>query len=358
MYKSAVEQSATFFCKRTRKMNINEEYAIEMLLSGHLKGKEIGDGYIVAFMYECQITNPERLDRWLLNNDYLRKPTIEETLSRYKVPELKEFLSQKEKKVTGKKAELIERLISVLSENDINILLNSDKRYYLSEKGLKHYYDNIDLNELHRNWKYRIQLNEYFKYRKSNGTIRGFYETAYLVLQEKIKNGTMGIYGQNRITTSDFMNFSEICEKLEMYTDSIKAVLMALYINTNLAEDSYTYFDKDWIERDGIDGLCSRIDQNQCMIFNTYTTQRIVELSEYYSEYMVDDIYRSIKLQYVLFDKRNFKAAVDDMIQSAYFECVSYMRIIKDNYREIATHILKDKNAVSFASILKFLKGK
>ena len=70
-------------------MNINEEYALEMLLSGHLRGKEIGDGYIVAFMSECQITNPERLDRWLLHNGYLREPTIEETLSRYKVPELK-----------------------------------------------------------------------------------------------------------------------------------------------------------------------------------------------------------------------------------------------------------------------------
>lgn len=341
-----------------KEMNINEEYAMEMLLSGHLKGKEIGDGYIVAFMYECQITNPERLDRWLLNNGYLRKPTIKETLSRYKVPELKEFLSKKGMKVTGKKAELIERLVSVLSESDIKSLLDSDKRYYLSEKGLKHYYDNIDLNELHRNWKYRIQLNEYFKYRKANGAIRGFYETAYLALQEKIKNGVVSICGQNRITTFDFMNFSEICEKLEMNTDSIKAVLMALYIETNLVEDSYTYFDKDWIERDGIDGLCRRIDQNQCMIFNRYITQRIVELSEYYSEYMVDEIYKSIKLQYVLFDKRNFKAAVDDMIQSAYFECSPYMRIIKDNYREIATHILKDKNAVSFASILKFLRGK
>lgn len=339
-------------------MTINEEYAMEMLLSGHLKGKEIGDGYIVAFMYECQITNPERLDRWLLNNEYLRKPTIEETLSRYKVSELKEILSKKGLKVTGKKAELIDRLVSVLSENDIKTLLSSDKRYYLSEKGLKHYYDNIDLNELHRNWKYGMSLNEYFKYRKSNGVIRKFYETAYLVLQEKIKNGTMRIYGQNRITMSDFMNFSEICGKLEMNTDSIKAVLMALYINTNLVGDLYIFFDKDWIERDGIEGLCSRIDQNQCMVFNAYTTQKIVELSEYYSEYMFDEIYSNVKLQYVLFDKRNFKSAVDDMIQSAYFDAFPYMKIIKDNYRKIAARILKDKNAVSFASILNLLRGK
>lgn len=98
-------------------------------------------------------------------------------------------------------------MVSALSETDIKVLLESDKRYYLSEKGLKHYYDNIDLDELHRNWKYGIQLNEYFKYRKSNGVIRGFYETAYLALQEKIKNGTTSIYGKNRITIFDFMKY-------------------------------------------------------------------------------------------------------------------------------------------------------
>lgn len=262
-------------------ININEEYAMEMLLGGYLKSKEIGDGYIVAFIYECQITNPERLDKRLLNNGYLRKPTIEESLSRYKVPELKEFLSRKGMKVTGKKAELIKRLVTSLSDNDIKFLLDSDKRYYLSEKGLKHYHENIDLEELHRNWKYQISLDVYFKYRKSNGIIRGFYATAYLVLQEKIKNGTMSFYSNNRLTSFDFMNFSEICEKLEMNSDSIKAVLMKLYIDVNLAEDSYYYFDKDWIERNGIDNMCSRIDQNQCTIFNTYATQRIVSLSEF-----------------------------------------------------------------------------
>lgn len=339
-------------------MNINEEYAIELLLSYHSRGYEIGEGYGTCFMYECKITNPERLDRWLLNNDFLRKPTTEETLARYKVPELKVFLSKKGMKVSGRKAELIERLISTLSESDIEILSKSDKRYFLSEKGVDSYQENIDLCELHRNWKYGIQLDKYFKYRKSNGEIREFYETAYLVLQEKIKNGVISIYGKNKITIFDFMNFSEICEKLEMYTDSIKALLMALYIDTNLVSDSHYYFDKDWIENDGVSGLCNRIDQNQCMIFNTYVTQRIVLLSEFYSSHMVDEIFENIKLQYVLFDKNNFKKAVDDIIQSAYFDSSAYMRIIKDNYREIASHILNDKNAVSFSKILKFLRGK
>lgn len=123
-------------------MNINEEYAMELLLANHSHGSEIGGGYGTCFMYECQITNPERL-------------------------------------------------VSALSENDIETLMKSDKRYFLSEKGMEHYRENIDLYELHRNWKYRLRLDEYFKYRKSNGVIRDFYEIAYLALKERMEKGDM-----------------------------------------------------------------------------------------------------------------------------------------------------------------------
>lgn len=337
-------------------MNANEEYAIELLLARHLSGREIGNGYITAYMYECQITNPERLDRWLLNNGYLRRPTIEESLSRYKVPELKNFLSKKGMKTTGKKAALIERLISVLSEYDIKVLFDSDNRYYLSEKGLKHYYANIDLEELHRNWKYRISLQEYFKYRKSNNIVRDFYEIAYLIIQRRIHTGTLGSYNQNRLTSTDFSNFSEICEKLEMYSDSMKALLMRLLIDTNLADAIPSYFDRDYIEMHDINSICTRIDQNQCSVFNLHTIQKIVLLSEFYSEYMVDEIYQSNKLQYILFDKKNFKLAIKDMLQSAYFECAPYMKIIKDNYRKTVTHLLHGKNTSGFASIMNFFR--
>lgn len=337
-------------------MNINEEYAMELLLAYHSRGSEIGGGYGTCFMYECQITNPERLDKWLLNNGYLRKPTIKETLSRYKVPELKGFLSQKRMKVTGKKAELIERLVSVLSENDIDTLMKSDKRYFLSEKGTEHYRENIDLYELHRNWKYRLQLNEYFKYRKSNGVVRDFYEIAYLALKEKLEKGNMDIRNPYRLNRFDFESFSEVCEKLDMNEDAIKSTLMKLYFETNLIDSALFPFEEHRIRVDGVENICDRLQENS--LFNPYTTQRIVSLSEFYSEYMVDDIYDKIKLQYVVFERNNFKSAIDDMIRSAYFDTLPYMKIIKDNYREVATHIMKDKNAVSFSRILKFLKGK
>ena len=86
----------------------------------------------------------------------------------------------------------------------------------MSEKGMEHYRENIDLDELHRNWKYRLRLDEYFKYRKSNGVVRDFYEIAYLALKERMEKGDMDMKNPYRLTSFDFANFSEICERLEI----------------------------------------------------------------------------------------------------------------------------------------------
>lgn len=151
--------------------------------------------------------------------------------------------------------------------------------------------------------------------------------------------------------------FQKYCERLEINNDAVKSILIKLYFDANLLNTSQFPFDKDMLEMHGVEYICDRLEVN--CLFNPYTTQRIVSLSEFYSEYMVDDIYENIKLQYVVFDKKNFKLAIEDMIRSAYFDASPYTRIIKDNYRYIANKIMKDKNAVSSASsILKFLRGK
>lgn len=325
-----------------------------MLLSYHLKGGEIGDGYNTVFMYECKISNPERLDNWLLNNGYFRKPTIQESLSDYKVPELKEFLSKKGQKITGKKADLIERLIAVLSESEVLNFLKYDNRYFLSETGLKHYYDNIDLTELHRNWKYNIPIDEYFKFRKSGKSTQDFYETAYLVLKERIKKASADLSDPYRLKNLDFLYFAEICEKLELYEDATKSVLIKIYLDTNLFNTSISIFDKDMLEINGIDYMVDRIQGD--VSFNLFTIRKFVSLKDFYSEYMIDEIYKTIKLDYIVFDKKNFVMAINDILQSAYFDSSPYMKIIIKNYRYIASKILNDKNVVSFSSILRLLR--
>ena len=320
--------------------SIYEEYAIEMLLGGHLRGRAIDNGYIVAFMHECRITNPEKLDYWLLENDYLREPSIQESLARYKVSELKQLLTEKGMKISGKKNELIDRLISVMSDQEIASQLNSDNRYFLSQKGIERYYDNIDLEEMHKNYKYNINLEEYFKYREVNGKIRGFNETAYLILKEKIRNDILEKLNFQMINPCCFLYFSELCEKLEKNGDAIHSMIIKLYIDTNLIVGCR--FNKDLIEFNGIDNMCDRLDE--CMIFNLYTIQRIVKLSKYYSPNMVDDIYDNIKFQYIVFDKENFKMAINDMLQSAYFNASPYMSIIRQNYRKVCTYILMNEH--------------
>lgn len=339
-------------------MNANELYAMELLLSFHKGGKAIGDGYIVAFMHECNITNPKKLDLWLLNNGYLRKPSVEETFARYKVPELKQKLSDRNLKVSGRKAELIDRLITALSDTEITAETESDNRYFLSDKGLKHYYDNIDLEELHRNRKCYIDIAEYFQYRSSDGSPNDFYKIAYSILHNRLKlyldNPEQGI----RTGSFNFIAFSEICERNGYYEYAVKLILLRLYFDTNLnsgASHSY-YFDNYLIEFNGIDGMCSRLYPD--MIFNTYAIQQFVKLSGYYSSYMVDDIYDNLRLPYVVFEKNDFLKALDDMMQMAYFNPSPYMDIIKANYKRIITNLVHVKNPIGFSKILHLFPRK
>ena len=77
----------------------------------HLHGRKIGQSYCTYFLTEACITNPEALDKWLLNNGYIRMPNIHEVLSLYNIKELKCFLQSFGLKISGKKDELISRLI-------------------------------------------------------------------------------------------------------------------------------------------------------------------------------------------------------------------------------------------------------
>ena len=136
-----------------------------------------------------------------------------------------------------------------------------------------------------------------------------------------------------------------------MNEDALKFLLINLYVKVNLL-DSY-YLDKNYIESNGIKTLYDSL--NETITFNLNSIKRIVNLSEYYSTTMVDDIYSTIKLQYILLDKVNFKSLVNDMIQSAYFDATPYMRTIKENYKRISSQILKGKNKINIGSILQFL---
>ena len=71
-----------------------------------------------------------------IDADLLALSSLEMDLKAYTIPDLKEFLSQNNLKVSGKKSDLVHRLMENLSEDQIRTFA-PDSYYYLTQKGKK-----------------------------------------------------------------------------------------------------------------------------------------------------------------------------------------------------------------------------
>lgn len=335
---------------KIKRMTINEEYAIELLLDGHLKGKEIGGKYSACYKREAQIANPAYLDKWLLNNDYLRRPAIEELLSDYEPDCLQDLLKNKGIEAAGDKNELIKKIIENIDVTVLSNELEKNSKYYLSEKGKRHYSENTDLIELHKNWKYHIPLGQYFKYRIRVSGKGNFIETAYQIYKANLRDLTIrGIAA----THFNFHYFSEICEKAEKFEEALVAVIAELYIDVNLEENSYLFI-SELLKINGVKKMAKDIAGFN--LFNIHVVDKIIKLSKYYSESIVDDLYENFQVAYVCLDKDHFKKAIEEMVNSPQFNKNYYIKIITNNYIKTA-HSIIEKNPGFLTKLSGSIRG-
>ena len=159
---------------------INEEYAATLLLWGHeAKGWAFPKTYSTYYEYEAKIKNPREIHLRLLEEGYLRKPTLYEALNALTVDALKSHLEDLNLKKTGKKAELISRLMDSLDDSLAHSIVNSCPLYFLSESGEDFLAQHIDYVGLHQHWKWGIQLGEYYECRKKIWLLSKFYRYSF-----------------------------------------------------------------------------------------------------------------------------------------------------------------------------------
>ena len=340
-------------------MTNNELYAMELLLGGHLHGRKIGQSYCTYFLTEACITNPEALDKWLLNNGYIRMPNIHEVLSLYNIKELKCFLQSFGLKISGKKDELISRLIDNAPGDFLDTELSNHSEYYfLSDKGAEFYYNNIDLEKYHKYIIYDIPLNEYFQYRKS-GITNNFEDIAYIILTKQIDDVN---WNSSHVVFNNFkfMYLSEICERQKIYENALYYALLKLYFDVNLMNNYGLFYPDEYVDLylvRSIDKMVERIDSSY--IFNKYLIARIAKFSNYYHESIIDEIYSSKYIKRLFLDKINFKQLVCDIFESSTFDGLIYINIIKSNYRNFLTKKIRTlpKNLSKPSSVFAKLKN-
>ena len=108
------------------------KYEIEYLRK--LNGKKEDD--ILDEYWDIVLKDRSRVKKKFMNMDLLRLPTIEESLNLITVVNLKDILKRNNLKVSGKKNELIDRLLVNLNEKDVKLHLDLEENMYvISDKG-------------------------------------------------------------------------------------------------------------------------------------------------------------------------------------------------------------------------------
>ena len=90
----------------------HKEYAIALLLKNYGNVSPLPDYYPQYYSRECGLTNPAPLHQQLISEGYLVRSSILEELRALKITELKQILQSCGLKVTGKKAELVDRILA------------------------------------------------------------------------------------------------------------------------------------------------------------------------------------------------------------------------------------------------------
>lgn len=106
----------------------------EIIFLKEMEGKKVNAK--LSKKTEEIVSNAYELRKSLCQEGYLRVQSTYEKLENLKVVELKEILKQNSLKVSGKKSELISRILECLPEKEVE-KLSKGRQYILTEKGIK-----------------------------------------------------------------------------------------------------------------------------------------------------------------------------------------------------------------------------
>ena len=133
-------------------MGYQEDYNQTLFLQayGNAKPLKQNDEYQRYFTYECGIANPRAYHEQLIADGFLIPSSTAETLKGYKVAQLKELCDAFGIVKTGKKQDIIERLVQNVAPDLLKNYTNKEQCYSLSEKGADFLSQHKDYIELHR----------------------------------------------------------------------------------------------------------------------------------------------------------------------------------------------------------------
>lgn len=267
------------------------------------------DQYQQYLKYTFGITDACSFHKKMIEEGFLELSSVEECLLAMKVSELKEILSCAGLSTTGKKSDLIKRIV----ENDSiksSVSENITEQYCISKKGEQYLSQHADLIDLYKNrGKYNISYDEYIsmKQRIPNSS---YHDILWSIFNERISKDHYDL-GCSQYHSMYYLLIEE-----KRYVDALSLLLIyfSLDINNNHEIKRYIetyenvfntlYSSKKYLSEFDIPTIHILIDKD------------IESLKEYYKPEMIEKCFFGGPFE--ICNKADFENIIVNIINSSY----------------------------------------
>lgn len=247
-----------------------------------LRNKDDYPGYL---LYQLQITNPRLYHENMINEGYFISAPANNTLNSLKVTDLKKILEDKQAKTTGKKAELIERIISLSTPEELEHLKMLNPIYVLSEMGENYLRINHEYIKLYQHSNWNISLEEYVEMKKKlpfkSPENSVFYDVTWGIFNEKILK-------EDKLNHRNlFYHMYQSQKEINRLDSAIYYLLLVLYYDLS-GIDYYHYIE---YYHDEFYTKKEILEKEVNFMFAPGVLQELIDLEKYYSPELVEEIY-------------------------------------------------------------------
>lgn len=276
--------------------------------------------YAAYFLYECGIRDCVEYHKNLINAGYFIEATPAEKLESLKVPELKKILEEMKQPVSGKKADLIDRIIGN-AEPEYLEKKNSQKLYKLSELGTEFLNQYNAYAEIHRHKNWGISWVEYDSYAKPN---EPFLTVMWRILNVHLEKASL--QEQRNVYLTMYQILSERGNK----SDALEMLLKVLYLDFSGIEGQNVY---DLYKQ----GIYNKKQTMDCFSVSIMLAPGLLnaleEFKDVYDTDMVDELY-TWQLPVNICPKELFKEILDAGINGQFDE-EKYAKKLKAHYNKM-----------------------
>lgn len=288
------------------------------------------DSFPGYFNYEYGIINMPMYFNEVKNEGLICLSSPEEILALMKVSDLKDILSERSIKKSGRKDELIERILSHIDANELPIL--NEYYFSLSPTGKKYIETHHDYIVLKQHPEWGIGFWEYQNQKDLCDGIKNFNEIILSLLNTKILEIKKVKFEMSPFEYTKLQDLYVSAYHLfldeERYTDALKALLKNVLLSLSGCRNNYLIGYKKDLKLKNQEVMVNYFS----LKIDSYVATSICELKEYYDENILSDVYKEFIGPFNLCTYEMLCEVTTLIFNSSILELNKYDMIIRESF--------------------------